>query len=118
MDLGRQAVGVLAGLLALAVLLVVGNTIRLGIHNHHDAIVIASLFGATHAFIRRPFLHSGYLYGLGGRSWLGSSSRLPLLYWTSRCASSPRFIPAILSCTGLALASSLYSCSVALGLDS
>jgi cell division transport system permease protein len=66
MDLGRQAVGVLAGLLALAVLLVVGNTIRLGIHNHHDAIVIASLFGATRAFIRRPFLHSGCLYGLGG----------------------------------------------------
>jgi cell division transport system permease protein len=81
MDLGRQAVGVLAGLLALAVLLVVGNTIRLGIHNHHDAIAIASLFGATRAFIRRPFLHSGCLYGLGGAimAWILVKSAFALL---------------------------------------
>jgi cell division transport system permease protein len=53
-------------LLALAVLLIVGNTIRLEIENRRAEIEIARLFGATKAFIRRPFLYSGLLYGLIG----------------------------------------------------
>ena len=57
---------VLAGLLALAVILVVGNTIRLGIDNRREEIEIAKLFGATDAFIRRPFLWTGVLHGLAG----------------------------------------------------
>ena len=66
MDLGQQAVKVVAGLLAIAVLFIVGNTIHLSIHSRQDEIEIASLFGATRAFIRRPFLYNGCLYGLGG----------------------------------------------------
>ena len=63
---------VLAALLALAVMLVVGNTIRLGIDNRRDEIEIAKLFGATDAFIRRPFLWNGVVHGLGGAllAWL------------------------------------------------
>ena len=57
---------VLAALLALAVILVVGNTIRLGIDNRREEIEIAKLFGATDAFIRRPFLWTGVLHGLAG----------------------------------------------------
>ena len=63
----ERGVVVVAALLAAAVLLVVGNTMRLGIENRRQEIEIAKLFGATDAFIRRPFLYSGLLYGaLGG----------------------------------------------------
>lgn len=66
MDIGRRGVWVLASLLALAVLLVVGNTIRLAIQNRRDEIVITKLIGGTDAFIRRPFLYTGFWYGMLG----------------------------------------------------
>lgn len=66
MEIGRRGVWVLASLLALAVLLVVGNTIRLAIQNRRDEIVVVKLVGATDAFIRRPFLYTGAWYGLMG----------------------------------------------------
>lgn len=68
----ERGVLVLAGLLAAGVLLVVGNTMRLGVENRRQEIEIAKLFGATDAFIRRPFLYSGLLYGFmgGGIAWL------------------------------------------------
>jgi cell division transport system permease protein len=66
MEIVQRGVLVLAGLLSVAVLLIVGNTIRLGIQNRRSEIEIAKLFGATDAFIRRPFLYSGLWYGLVG----------------------------------------------------
>jgi cell division transport system permease protein len=71
-DMARRAVLVLAALLALAVLLILGNTIRLEIQNRHAEIEISKLVGATDAFIRRPFLYSGLWYGLfgGAIAWL------------------------------------------------
>ncbi len=62
----ERAVLVLAGLLAGAVLLIVGNTIRLEIQNRHSEIEIVKLVGGTDAFIRRPFLYEGIWYGLLG----------------------------------------------------
>ncbi len=66
MDLVRRGVLVLGLLLGLAVLLVVGNTIRLAIQNRRDEIVVMKLIGGTDAFIRRPFLYTGFWYGLFG----------------------------------------------------
>lgn len=66
MDFIKRGVWLLAGMLALAVLLVVGNTIRLAIENRRDEIVIVKLIGGTDAFIRRPFLYTGFWYGLFG----------------------------------------------------
>jgi cell division transport system permease protein len=66
MDIIKRVVLVLAGLLALGVLLIVGNTIRLAIYNRRAEIEIIKLFGATDAFIRRPFLYIGLWYGLFG----------------------------------------------------
>jgi cell division transport system permease protein len=57
---------VLSGLLALAVLLVVGNTLRMTLESRRDEIVVAKLVGATDAWVRRPFLYSGFWYGLIG----------------------------------------------------
>lgn len=77
----QRGVLLLAGLLALAVLLIVGNTIRLAIHNRRDEIEITQLIGATDAFIRRPFLYSGLWYGLCGglMAWLLVALSLRLL---------------------------------------
>lgn len=66
MDIIRRGVIILTGLLALAVLLVIGNTIRLAIQNRRDEIVIIKLIGGTDRFIRRPFLYTGFWYGLFG----------------------------------------------------
>lgn len=64
--LAQQAVLVLAVLLAVAVLLVTGNTIRLAIESRRDEIVVIKLVGGTDAFVRRPLLYTGLWYGLGG----------------------------------------------------
>jgi cell division transport system permease protein len=77
----QQAVLLLGFLLALSVLLVVGNTIRLAIYNRREEIEITKLFGATDGFIRRPFLYMGLYYGLSGGiiAWLLVSIALHLL---------------------------------------
>lgn len=62
----ERGVGVLAALLSAAVLLIIGNTIRLEIQNRHSEIEIVKLVGGTDAFIRRPFLYEGMWYGLIG----------------------------------------------------
>lgn len=62
----HRVVQVLFGMLGLGILLIVGNTIRLGIENQREEIRIIRLFGATDAFIRRPFLYAGLWYGLTG----------------------------------------------------
>lgn len=61
-----------AGLLALGVVAVVGNTIRLEILNRRAEIEVTKLVGGTNGFVRRPFLYTGALYGfLGGlTAWL------------------------------------------------
>ena len=66
MAIGERGVLILSGLLAMAVLLVVGNTIRLAIQSRRDEIIIIKLIGATDSFIRRPFLYTGFWYGLLG----------------------------------------------------
>ncbi len=77
----QRSILIIASILALAVLLIVGNTIRLAISQRRDEIEIGKLFGATNAFIRRPFLYSGMFYGLAGSliAWLLISLGLLLL---------------------------------------
>ena len=72
LELARQGVLILASGLAVAVLLIVGNTIRLAVLNRRDEIEITKLIGGTNAFIRRPFLYSGAIQGLCGAlfAWL------------------------------------------------
>lgn len=62
----ERGVVILAVLLSGAVLLIVGNTIRLEIQGRHSEIEIVKLVGGTDAFIRRPFLYEGIWYGLLG----------------------------------------------------
>lgn len=52
-------------LLVSALLLVIGNTIRLHIENRRTEIEVIKLVGGTDSYVRRPFLYMGALYGLG-----------------------------------------------------
>jgi len=66
LDVVRRVVFLAAGLFALGILVIVGNTIRLDIENRRDEIEVTKLVGGSDAFVRRPFLYNGLWYGLGG----------------------------------------------------
>lgn len=70
--LSERIVWVLGALLALGIVLVVGNTIRLSIASRVDEIRVIKLVGATNAWVRRPFLYTGLWFGLVGGllSWV------------------------------------------------
>ncbi|WP_299003480.1 permease-like cell division protein FtsX [uncultured Shewanella sp.] len=72
LNLLERTVLAIATLLVLAVVLVIGNTIRLAIMNRQTEIEVMKLVGATEAFIRRPFLYTGIWYGIigGVLAWL------------------------------------------------
>ena len=92
LEIAKRSVAIITILFAFAVLLIIGNTIRLDIQNRYQEIIVTKLIGATNAFIRRPFLYGGLWYGLLGGviSWLiveigymaisGPLNRLNLLY--------------------------------------
>lgn len=94
-ELAKRSVIIISLLFSFAVLLIIGNTIRLDIQNRYQEIVVTKLIGATNSFIRRPFLYGGVWYGLFGGilCWLivelsalalaGPFARLNLLYQSS-----------------------------------
>jgi len=62
----RTGTGLLTALLALGLVAVTFNTIRLQILTQRAEIEVSRLIGATDAFIRRPFCYLGLLQGLAG----------------------------------------------------
>ena len=72
LKLGEHFVFGLSLLLVLALLLVIGNTIRLHIENRRIEIEVIKLVGGTDSYVRRPFLYMGALYGAGAGllAWL------------------------------------------------
>ncbi|MFT3929710.1 MAG: permease-like cell division protein FtsX [Spongiibacteraceae bacterium] len=92
LDVGQHLALALAAMLGVGVILVIGNTIRLAIESRRDEILVVKLVGGTDAFVRRPFLYTGFWFGLGGGvaawamlaaslSWLGGPvAQLASLY--------------------------------------
>ena len=72
LEIANRSIWVVSTMLAIAVLLIIGNTIRLDIQNRREEIEVSKLIGASDAFIRRPFLYTGLWYGLigGVLAWL------------------------------------------------
>ena len=66
LDIVRKAIAIGAALLGIAIVVIVGNTIRLDIENRREEIEVTKLIGASNAFVRRPFLWTGFWYGLFG----------------------------------------------------
>ncbi len=102
--LTAQRLALLLGILfGIGVILIIGNTIRLTTQSHREEINILKLIGATSAFIRRPLLYRGFLYGLFGSflalmlifvmsSWLeGPVSELARTYDINISFSGPSF---------------------------
>ncbi|GGD59343.1 permease-like cell division protein FtsX [Lacimicrobium alkaliphilum] len=81
-DIAKELVSVVAMLLFIAVALIIGNTIRLNILNKRDEILVLKLVGATDAFIQRPFMYTGFWYGLLGGLLAWFTTWL-LLWWMS-----------------------------------
>ena len=80
LDIARELVSLIGALLFIAVVLIIGNTIRLNILNKRDEILVMKLVGATDAFIHRPFLYTGFWYGLlgGVLAWIAV---ILILWW-------------------------------------
>jgi cell division transport system permease protein len=101
LELLRRVLWISAGLLGIGVVLVVGNTIRLEIRSRSAEIEVTQLVGGSRAFVRRPFLYAGALYGLvaGALAWgivaaaraalAGSAARLAALYGQSWVLDGP-----------------------------
>lgn len=66
LDILRRAIVIGASLLGMAIVIIIGNTIRLDIQNRREEIEVTKLIGASNGFVRRPFLWSGFWYGLWG----------------------------------------------------
>jgi cell division transport system permease protein len=77
--LGKQIILLVAGLLAIALLVIISNTVRMQIITQKDEIIVSKLMGATNGFIRTPFLYAGMLYGLLGG--LLAISMLVIMVW-------------------------------------
>lgn len=76
----QQAVIAVGILLLSAVLFIVSNTIRLSIISKRDEIEVMKLVGATDAFIQRPFLYTGFWFGILGGVLAFMVTEL-LLWW-------------------------------------
>src|SRR5690554_2098929 len=82
LNLVRDGLLALAVLLCVAVVLIVGNTIRLNINSKRDEIMVMKLVGATDGFIQRPFLYTGVWYGFVGGfiAWLATAV---VIWWVA-----------------------------------
>ena len=113
--LGRYLAGIVALMLALGMMIVIGNTIRLEIERQRDEIEVLQLFGGTRAFIRRPFLWTGLFYGFTGGALAllitGAEIRLleaPVMELASSYGSQFQLVSlSILGMLGVVVASSL-----------
>lgn len=63
-ETSRSLGGAIAVFLGIASLLIAFNTIRLAIYTSRDEIGVMNLVGASHWFVRGPFVIAGILYGV------------------------------------------------------
>ncbi len=68
------------GLLLIATIFVISNTIRLTFYSRREELEIMRLVGATDFFIKAPFLIEGLLHGLGGALLAAGGLSLLMLF--------------------------------------
>lgn len=66
LKLAEKVIFFIAVLLAIALLVIIGNTVHMQILTQKDEIEVSNLMGATSSFIRTPFLYAGMSYGFFG----------------------------------------------------
>lgn len=65
-ELAQRLISALTLALAAGIILLVNNTLQLAIDSRRDEIVVMKTVGGTDGFVRRPFLYTGFWYGVGG----------------------------------------------------
>ncbi len=80
LQIANRSIWIISCMLAIAVLLIVGNTIRLDIQNRREEIEVSKLIGASDSFIKRPFLYIGFWYGLIGGVLAWIATQISLLF--------------------------------------
>jgi len=115
-DLLERAVWLIAGMLSLAVVLVLGNTIRLAIENKKEEIIVIKLVGGTNAFVQRPFLYMGIFLGFGASlfAWF-------FIHWVLYMLNTPiealaQSYQSTFSLSGLGFESTLFLLILGMGL--
>lgn len=108
LNITERAILLISVLLALTVLLVIGNTIKLNIENRKEEIEVSKLIGATTAYIRRPFLYSGIWYGLFGGIISLVFVHLALLFLVSPVNDLAQLYGSNFSISGLGIKITLY----------
>lgn len=66
LQLAGQALLLVAAMVLVALVVIIGNTVRLEIQKQRDALEVLALLGASHGYMRRPYLYQGFWYGLSG----------------------------------------------------
>jgi cell division transport system permease protein len=112
LHIADRSVLVISVLLALTVLLVVGNTIRLNIENRKEEIEVTQLIGATNSYIRRPFLYGGLWYGLFGGVLSLVIVHLSLLFLVSPVNDLARLYGSHFTISGLDIKATLFILAV------
>ena len=104
----ERAILIISGLLALTVLLVIGNTIKLNIENRKEEIEVSKLIGASSTYIRRPFLYTGIWYGLFGGIISLVLVHLALISFVAPVNELAKLYSSTFIITGLSLSTTLY----------
>lgn len=78
-DIGLTIAIILGVVIICIAVVLIYNTIRLTIHSRKTLVEIMQLVGATHSFIKAPFMIEGVLQGI-----LGSLFACGILYWVGR----------------------------------
>lgn len=104
----ERAILIISGLLALTVLLVIGNTIKLNIENRKEEIEVSKLIGASSTYIRRPFLYTGIWYGLFGGVISLVLVHLALISFVAPVNELAKLYGSTFIITGLSLSTTVY----------
>ena len=114
----RRLTYALMGLLGLAVVMIIGNTLRLVVHKQQEELKVLKLIGASEAFIIRPFLYAGLGFGLGAA--VLALGLMQLFFWMLDSAFKELFLSYRLPYTGVQVmwgdVVSLFVVSILLGL--
>ena len=116
LEIANRSIWVISIMLAVAVLLVVGNTIRLDIQNRRAEIEVSKLIGASDAFIRRPFLYTGFWYGMIGGTLAWIITIISLILMKSPIQKLALLYHSDFALSGLGIVNTLTLLSISCGL--
>lgn len=114
----NTGISIVASLLAVAVVITVGNTLRLDMQARREEIHVAQLVGATDHYVQKPFLFTGMLYGFFGGLLAALLCTAALTLLNQPVAALAQAYQSSFELAGLGIggALTLIACGTALGL--